>query len=184
MFQENSMFRRLIALAFLLAVAACGGGGSSETFVPPNAAFVASRLVSDYGYAEFYVSGGQGAIPQAISINLNKVTSGTYITGGQICIRESGSSSACGGRHTTLPQFLRATGGKYTFDVSALESVRTLRRGETLHLEFLIVNYPYFWTNSDMLQLSIEYIEYFFDGQSPMVDYTRVPAATTTLYKW
>lgn len=174
------MFRHLIALFLLAILAACGGGGS-EPLEPPPAFITNAGLRADYGYVVFEIQSRQGATPKSVYIDL-RPSLGTYIDGAVVCIRESGSSSSCGEVGTTRPQIIRASGGKFVFDVSNLRSVMTLGRVYQLDLEILIDNYPYYWRSTDSLQLSIEYIEYFFDGFVETVDYRRSSAMSTMLY--
>lgn len=174
------MFRRFIILTLATILAACGGGGSSgEPFVPPNISVTNGGASTTMARAYLDVYGRQDAMPLNVSVSVRTGSSPTPMNfeGGMICIREYGSTAACGQPGTVTARMPSYYGGDFILYVGNLPSVQALGWGQQLRLEIIVDNTPDPWYSGDNFTLWVTRISYDFDLATYITDYS---GASTT----
>lgn len=159
------MFRRLIAFVLLAFLAACGGGGSGEPFMSPNISVTNGGASATLARAYLDVFSPQDAMPLTVSVSVRTGSSPTPMdfTGGKVCIREYGSTGACGQPGTVTARMPVYYGGDFLFDVASFPSVRSLGWGQRLTLEIIVDNSPDPWYRGDNFTVTVTNITYDYD---------------------
>lgn len=170
-----------LALAALLSLlTACGGGGDSgEPFIPPSIAVTNGGASTTEARAYLDIYGRQDAMLLDVSLSV-RTGSSPYpmnFEGGKICIREYGSTAACGQPGTVSARMPYYYGGDFVLYVGNLPSVRTLGWGQQLRLEIIVDNTPDPWYRGDTFTLWVTRVSYDFDLATYTLDYS---GASTT----